>query len=286
MCVDRPDKAADGAARRADIEAMLDDVGRLPDRDIDLAGTALLLAALDRLETSLDGYRDHLATLVAETSAPADAVAAGCVAALNATIVERHGYRGDHDTYDDPQNADLTRVIDRRKGLPVALGILYIHVARGQGWHMVGMNFPGHFLLLLGEGGGQAVVDPFNGGRILDARDLHDLAGRVLGAEARVEPAYLRAVGNRDILLRLLNNIKLRAIRERQDDRVLTVLGRMALIAPRSATTWREIAALESGRGNIKAAITALETFHEYCVDAGEQDSAAELLRQLKTRLN
>jgi len=130
------------------------------------------------------------------------------------------------------------------------------------------------------------VVDPFNGGRILDARDLHDLAVRMLGAEARVEPAYLRAVGNRDILLRLLNNIKLRAIRERQDDRALTVLGRMALIAPRSATTWREIAALETARGNIKAAIAALETFHEYCVDAGEQDWAAEFLKQLKTRLN
>jgi hypothetical protein len=60
----------------------------------------------------------------------------------------------------------------------------------------------------------------------------------------------------------------------------------MALIAPRFATTWREIAALESGRGNIKAAIAALETFHEYCIDAGERDWAAGLLGQLKARLN
>ena len=275
------------ADRRAEIEAMLEGVGRLPDEDIDLAGTALLLAARDRPETQLGGYLDHLATLVAETSAPADADATACVAALNATIAERHGYRGDDDTYDAPQNADLTRVIDRRKGLPVALGILYIHVARAQGWQMTGMNFPGHFLLRLGAaGGGQAVVDPFNGGCILDARDLQELATRVLGDDARVDPAFLHPVGNRDILLRLLNNIKLRAIRERQYDRALAVLGTMATIAPRYAAAWREIAALESGRGNIKTAIAALETFCEYCVDADEREWAAGLLGHLKARLN
>ena len=177
-------------------------------------------------------------------------------------------------------------MIDRRKGLPVALGILYVHVARAHGWHMTGMNFPGHFLLRLGVGAGQAVVDPFNGGRILDARDLQELAMRVLGGDARVDPAFLHPVGNRDILLRLLNNIKLRAIRERQYDRAVAVLGAMASIAPRYATTWREIAALESGRGNIKTAIAALETFCEYCVDADEREWAAGLLGQLKARLN
>ena len=102
------------ADRRAEIEAMLDGVGRMPDEDIDLAGTALLLAARDRPELLLDGYHDHLATLAAETSAPSDADAAACVAALNATIVERHGYRGDDDTYDDPQNAALIpRISDK-----------------------------------------------------------------------------------------------------------------------------------------------------------------------------
>ena len=272
--------------RRAEIEAMLEGVGRLPDENIDLADTALLLAARDRPEVSLDGYRDHLRTLVAEAAAPADANAVARVAALNATIAERHGYRGDDDTYDDPRNADLTRVIDRRKGLPVALGILYIHAARAQGWHMTGINFPGHFLLRLGADGGQAVVDPFNGGRILDAHDMRDLAMRVLGDDARVDLAFLRPVGNRDVLLRLLNNTKLRAINERRYDRALDVLGAMTLIAPRYAVAWREIAGLESGSGNIKTAIAALETFCKHCVDTDQREWAAERLGQFKARLN
>src|SRR3546814_19012868 len=64
------------------------------------------------------------------------------------------GYPGDTESYDDPQNADLVRVIDRRMGLPVSLGVLYIHAARAQSWPVCGLDFPGHFLIRLdGEDG-------------------------------------------------------------------------------------------------------------------------------------
>src|SRR6202012_5162919 len=72
---------------------------------------------------------------------------------LNEIILLKHGYSGDELTYDDLQNANLMRVIDRRKGLPVALGILYLDVARAQGWDAIGLGFPGHFLIRLADGG-------------------------------------------------------------------------------------------------------------------------------------
>src|SRR5690606_19436866 len=117
-------------------------VGGRDDAAIDLAGTALLVAALDRPEGELDTYRAPLAELARDVGAAVPEGAARNVArqarALAQVLAGRHRYAGDTLTYDDPQNANLMRVIDRRKGLPVALAILYIHAARAQGWNATG----------------------------------------------------------------------------------------------------------------------------------------------------
>jgi regulator of sirC expression with transglutaminase-like and TPR domain len=82
------------------------------------------------------------------------------VAALTQVMAEEHGYNGDRQHYDDLQNANLIRVIDRRRGLPVALGILYLHAARAQGWRAAGINFPGHFLIAVEHDGERAHPRP------------------------------------------------------------------------------------------------------------------------------
>jgi regulator of sirC expression with transglutaminase-like and TPR domain len=153
-------------------------VGTQADAEIDLAETALALAALERPEVSLDRYRDHLARLtdaVAEQAAHSPEDVEARVAALRAVLAEHYGYAGDALTYDDLQNANLMRVIDRRKGLPVALGILYIGTARNLGWDIHGLNFPGHFLIRLNQAGERAILDPFNGGQTRTVMELRDL---------------------------------------------------------------------------------------------------------------
>src|SRR5690606_35081789 len=150
---------------------------------IDLAETALVLASLDRPRVSLDRYRDHLIELGASVrgGVPDDASLDECVAALNASMVKRYGYQGDTQNYDDLQNANLMRVIDRKRGLPVALSILYLHAGRAQGWAMAGVNFPGHFLIRLDRGAGRAILDPFHGGRTLATGELRALLKSVAG---------------------------------------------------------------------------------------------------------
>ena len=113
--------------------------------------------------------------------------------ALNEIILLKHGYSGDELTYDDLQNANLMRVVDRRKGLPVALGILYLHAARAQGWDSVGLAFPGHFLIRLGEGAERLIIDPFHGGRICDAASLRELLKAMAGQDVELTPGALRA---------------------------------------------------------------------------------------------
>ena len=106
---------------------------------------ALALASFERPRVALARYRQHLDALARDVGRHADAGGdlAARARALNEIILLKHGYSGDELTYDDVQNANLMRVVDRRKGLPVALGILYLHAARAQAGTASGWLFPG-----------------------------------------------------------------------------------------------------------------------------------------------
>ena len=271
-----------------EIEEALRRVGREDDSKIDLAEAALMLATFDRPGAPVDTYRDHLGRLAVET---AEAVSGTNsleekVEAVNAVLFERHGYQGDSKTYDDMQNANLTRVIDRRKGLPVALGILYIHVARAQGWRCNGTNFPAHFLVRLETDKAVTMVDPFYGGQVLDRDALERRLESLIGEGAGLEPEYCAVVGNRAVLIRLQNNIKLRAIQDGDLGRAAEILHTMVLIAPDEAEIRCEFAALCARQGEVKAAIRLLEDFVVETADPRSRDSAAAYLARLRSRLH
>lgn len=277
---------------RENFERELRAAGAMSDSDIDIAHVALMLAACDRPGLSLAPYRDHLDELVGAArdamgtkELPAH-VAAGV---LSGVMAGRYRYLGDAETYDDPKNANLAHVIDRRKGLPVTLGILYIHTARKLGLEIAGLNFPGHFVLRLRGPDEALVIDPFNGGQPLTSADLLALLRGVEGPEARLTPEACEAVGTRDILLRLENNILSRAIRGGDFARAREVVTRMIWIAPQRAGLRFELGRLEVHAGHMGAAADAFATCVDIATDIGETriaDMAEEALRRLKTRLN
>ncbi|NYZ15991.1 tetratricopeptide repeat protein [Azospirillum sp. RWY-5-1] len=274
---------------RTEALAILRDVGARRDEEIDLAEAALALGSLDRPGQPLDRYRRHLAAIARDMHDRFDAAGDGLAARitlLHDIIIERHGYCGDSDTYDDLQNANLLRVIDRRKGLPVTLGILYLHAARAMGWAMVGLNFPGHFLVRMDCGGERAIIDPFNEGQVRTAVDLRDLLKATAGAAAELEPGHYQPVRNRDILLRLQNNLKLRFLSAHDVPRALEVLETMRVFAPDEPALWRETGLLEAHSGNLLDAIEALETFMRLSDSDRHLHQAAMLIQQLKGRLN
>ena len=128
--------------------AALQRLAHLDDPEIDVGEAALLLAARDRPGVALDRYRRHLAQLASDVSvvyAPGEDASEAQHLALNQVISDNNGYAGDSLSYDDLQNVNLMRVIDRRKGLPIALGILYLHAGRAQGWNIEGAEFPRSF---------------------------------------------------------------------------------------------------------------------------------------------
>jgi regulator of sirC expression with transglutaminase-like and TPR domain len=274
---------------RLEAKDLLRHIGTQLDEDIDLAEAALALAALDHSDVSLDRYRDHLSLLareVAELNPPDADTLEGRVAALQDVLVGRHGYEGDTVTYDDIQNANMMQVIDRKKGLPVALGILFIQTARAQGWSISGLNFPGHFLVRLEYAGERIILDPFNQGQARSVMELRDLLKVAAGADAELTPEYYATVGNRDILLRLQNNLKLRFMKADRVDKAVEILDGMLLFAPEEAMLWREAGLLNAHIGNLNAAVGALETFMTLGVNDLLRHQTALLIQQLKSRLN
>ncbi|MEN6541373.1 transglutaminase-like domain-containing protein [Parvibaculum sp.] len=280
----------------ADIEAVLRAAGETPDDALDIAHLALAFAALDRPGVSLAPYEEHLKELVRSlrTSLGSDLARGGesaevIAGALAGMVAGRYLYRGDSATYDDPQNANLMHVIDRRKGLPVTLGILYLHVGQALGLDIHGLNFPGHFVLRLRVGQSAAIVDPFNRGDILSSADLLRLLRSIEGEEAKLTPDVHAPVGPRDILLRLQNNILSRAIRANDLDRARGVVSRMIWLAPRRAGLHFELGRIEVHAGHMGAAAEAFETCRSMASGEGEMriaGMAEEALRRLKARLN
>src|SRR5438270_817671 len=249
---------------------------------------ALALASFERPRVGLARYRQHLASIARDVGRHAGATGdlAARAHALNEIILLKHGYSGDELTYDDLQNANLMRVVDRRKGLPVALGILYLHTARAQGWESVGLNFPGHFLVRLGEGAERLILDPFHGGQICGAAMLRELLKATAGQEIELSPEHYAPVSDRDVLLRLQNNVKSRLLQAGRQEHALRIIDTMLMLAPDLAELWYESGMLHARLGNMIASVGALEEFVRRAPDGIARHQAAAVLQQLKSKLN
>jgi regulator of sirC expression with transglutaminase-like and TPR domain len=222
-----------------------------------------------------------LADLVRRRGASAEALAE--------VIARSYAYRGDAESYDDLQNADLVRVIERRKGLPVALSILYLHVARLQGWDAEGLAFPGHFLIRVSVDGARHVVDPFHEGMLRDAADLRGLLRQVLGPDAELSPQHFDPVPDRDVLLRLENNVRLRLAKREDWPGAAQSLERMLAIAPDRPELLFEAGQLNARLDNRRAAIAAFERFlgmEGPDSDPNLRQRASALLQELRRGLN
>ena len=194
--------------------------------------------------------------------------------------------RGDAETYEDLANANLIRVIERRRGLPVALGIIWLHAARAAGWGAHGVDFPAHFLVALEGKSVQAVLDVFAGGLTLDARDLRALLKRVEGEDAELRPGLLRPMNARRVLLRLQNNIMSRRLVAGDLTGALTCTEDMLRIAPDHADLWRQAAVMNQRLDRVGAALRCYEHFLKLVPEGDAASRIRGAIDELRTRLN
>lgn len=276
-----------------------------PELSSDLVAAALALSRMERPELDLEPYFAHVTDVT-------DQVGRACLmdespdAALRSVLVEEFGYSGDEVGYDDLDNADMARVIDRKRGLPVALGILWISVARAHGWHAEGLDVPNHFLIRVFEDGTDRsdgwVFDPFHGGKVMSDYEIEMMTHRMGGGGpiSSAYPAYSgaggnlrkgsrgpRAVSDRSVLLRLQNNIKLRRFQAEDLEGGLDTLSAMRTLAP-------DLASLALEQASVLARAGAFSKAHEVLIgyltaghgDEGERRDINRFLDALRSSLN
>ncbi len=258
----------------------LKNVGTTPDVEIDIAQAGLVLASLDRPGVSLQKYHHHLEILKLDTKNEAhDASSATDRAnALIEVMWGMHEYRGDDKFYDDLQNVNLMSVIDRRLGLPISLGILYLHAAHSQGWNAEGVNFPAHFLIRVFGENDQVIIDPFHKGRILDAQDLRELVGTISGGTTKLEQWHHAPLGKRAILVRLLNNIKIRCLNVSDFDLAMNAIKRTIYIDPEKIVHKYELGMLQIHTKNAEEGRKNLLSCLDYMDDNADSDD--EVMRK------
>ena len=235
------------------MQAARDPFSDLLERDdarIDLSRACLLIAQdaypgleVERYLGEIERMALRLRPAAARCSSPEERVIA-----LNQFLFEDLGYWGNTSEYYDPRNSYLNEVIDRRTGIPITLSILYMEVGRRIGLELEGVSFPGHFLVRLRLRRGMLVLDPFSGGAPQSEDELRQRLQRVIpeGATSSVPVAelpldqFLEPASNRQILSRLLRNLK--GIYQETDkpQRLLEVLNRMLVVSPEASAELRD----------------------------------------------
>lgn len=275
--------------RAAPTEA-LSAIGQLTDAEIDIGNAALQLARVDVPEADWRSAAAHLSDLAkgaVQRAATMDREdLPGRAAALSELLAGEFGYVGDTETYDDPANANLIRVIERRRGLPVALGVLWLHAARAAGWGSHGVDFPAHFLVALEGHKTQVVLDVFNGGQIMSAKDLRVLLKRVEGENAELRPGLLQPMSTRRVLLRLQNNIMTRRLEAGDLRGGLRCTEDMLLIAPDQAELWRQAGIMNQRLEQVAAARTCYLRYLELVPEGAVANNVRAQLDILKSMLN
>ena len=209
----------------------------------------------------LDQIEERLRQIGAEAVTPEEQASA-----LAFVFYMEQGFLGDQSSYDAPLNADFIRVLDRKRGLPVSLAILYVAAARRLGWSADVLGTPGHVLVRIGNET-HAILDPFNGGVRIGEGDMRALIRKFLGPTAELRPEYLAPMTNRAVLVRLLQNQASRAQAAHDWPRAMTLYGRMVQIAPGYPDVWWQLARLQLDLQDVAAARHSLNAMLEVTRD-------------------
>ncbi len=251
---------------------------------MDLAEAALLVAAEEKPSLDVPYYLGQLDTLAEDAKAwvPAEPSDLEQIQGLNWFLYSEEGFSGNRKSYYDPRNSFLDEVLERRTGLPITLGIVYMEVARRLGLEVHGICFPAHFLCKLSRGQ-EIIIDPFDG-QVLTRDDCELRLRQTLGARAVLEPSHLRAAQPREILARLLGNLKHVYLGRSDFERTLVCCDRILMLAPDSPTELRDRGSLYQKLECFAAARTDFERFLQLAPNDPSADAVRESLVDLLQR--
>jgi regulator of sirC expression with transglutaminase-like and TPR domain len=259
----------------------------IEDESIDLIRAALVMARSEYPSLDVEFYAgrvDELAGRVA--SSAADLTAPSVLSAVNHVLFEEVNLRGNREDYYDPRNSFLNDVLERGLGIPITLSIVYMEVARRVGVQLPGVGMPGHFLLKhYAENGQEILIDCFNRGDVLTRQDCQSRLDEIYSGEMKLRPEFLHPISRRQILTRMLNNLKTVYLSTRNFRKALPIADLLLVIYPQSPEDVKQRALLRYSLGLQRLAAEDLDDYLKISPNASDADEVRQMALSIRRML-
>jgi regulator of sirC expression with transglutaminase-like and TPR domain len=208
------------------------------------------------------------------------------IAALNHVLFQEAGLQWNREDYYDPRNSFINEVLDRRLGIPISLALIYMEVGRRLGFPLFWVGMPGHFLLKNYDiDGRETIIDCFNGGDILSAQDCQRRLDEIYSGQMTLRPEFLFAVSRRQMLTRILNNLKTVYLTARNFRKALPIVDLVLVAYPRSPEDVKQRALLRYSLGQSRDAADDLEEYLKMSPDASDADEIRQTALSIRRML-
>lgn len=278
-------------AIRQQITDQIARIASMEEHTVELAASALLIARVQF--PSLDvphylGMLDDIAARVRQRIRHPNE-SEHLVKEINRVLFEEEGFRGNTENYYAPRNSFLNEVLERKLGIPITLSIIYIEVGRRAGLRTYGIGLPGHFIVGLLTDTERVFIDPFNKGEILTEEACRRIVVSRAGTSAGFRRSLLDPIWPKQILVRLMRNLKGIYLSAGDQTRTLPLLNWILMLAPEAVQELRERAAYYEAVGDYQGAATDLERCVALTPTEEEKDAIRAriaLLKKHKTQLH
>jgi regulator of sirC expression with transglutaminase-like and TPR domain len=260
----------------------------IEDERIDLLRAALAFARIEYPALKSESYvrrveelAQRVAQRIQQIDDPAD-----CIAGLNRVLFQEEMFRGNTVNYYDARNSFLNCVLDRRLGIPITLALLYMEVGARAGFPLFGVGMPGHFLVKHYDVSGSSIlIDAFDRGTVVTEDDCRKKISSIYDGQIGLQPHFLLTVTRRQMLTRMLNNLRSIYLSQRDFRRAVQVVDLILAIYPRSPEDVKQRAALRHNLGDNRGAVADFEEYVKMAPDASDAEEVRQTALALRRQI-
>lgn len=266
------------------------------DAAIDLALAALLIACSEYPDLNIAQYMAHFDALAQQVRTllslpdapmladlPPETDLLAVITAINQVLFEHEHFQGNTQDYYNPSNSFLNQVLERRTGIPIALSLVYMEVGKRVGLHLDGIGLPFHFVVGCRLPQGRIYIDPYESGRVYSEHECRERVRQMLGSKGRLHAQWFEPVSHKQLLVRMLNNLKHIYLHVEDYARALAMCDRIILLVPRSPLERRDRGFIQL---QLKYYMRALKDFNAYIELAPEAEDHEEIQKQIRAIRN
>lgn len=261
------------------------DLVHAPDHEIDLALGTLALARVEYPELVAEHHLEQLDGLAARSGTMGVDDPLRALHRLREFLFDEEGFRGNAADYYDPANSCLNQVLERKLGIPITLSVLMIEVGRRVGLRVHGVGLPGHFVVSADVGAESVLLDPFDGGTVLTQETAAEVVARAVGRRVALTAEHFAPVGKRQILVRMLANLRGAYVRREEWVKALAIVDRLIVLDGPSSVFVRDRGSLLVKLGDLFRGAAAWERYLVAHPQASDADKIKRDLRRVRQRL-